>query len=482
MAGLSEQEKATIRADLKSAKYSDAEIESVVSDMDASAGGQAPPGEDLAYHSGPTAIKTLVPMLGAGVGGSLGRAALGRVLGRPIAAALGEWTGGSGAMVATGTPPGRAIKAGLLPALIGGGVEGGMNVGSRVLGQASGVPEEAVEGALSRGPIGAGRVTRFGHILRGQMAPAKGAEDALAGNILNRATTERAGTFVPQPAILPPMIRTPVNRLRQAFGAEPLEPPAEPLGSAMDRAMEAVRSVPGEIDTAPIRAKIGSLMRKPLKPVTRGALGRMEAAKLATPQEEAANAALQDAAGRLPAKFQSLEAMEDYLQRIREPISGTFGEQTPRLTIQDAKAIQASVRELRDQILGGPESEGAQAFAQASDRQKALTAVEKMLRDRGGALRETAGRKIARAGAGKGEESLRRIDALDPDLARQVEELALQRQWTGPRQALSLGRLAMRPGSKTFAVLSRPAGQVAAAATMYRQALDAQRADELSSP
>lgn len=489
MAGLSADEKAQIRADLKaSGKYTPEEIESTLGDLDAAQGGVVPPGEEMVRRPGPTMTRLLWPMLGAGTGGSLGRMALGGILKRPLAAAVGEWAGATGGSMVPesvggpGLPPLQAARAGLLPAIIGGGVEATANVGSRIMGQASGVPEEAVEGALSRGPIGAARVTRFGQILRGQMAPAKGAEDALAGRILNRAASERAGTFEPRPAVLPPMIRTPINRLRQAVGAEPLEPPAEPLASAMDRAMGEVRSVPGEIDTAPIRARIASLMRKPLKPVTRGALGRMEAAKLATPQEEAANAALQDAASRLPAKFPSLEAMEDYLQRIREPISGSFGEQTPRLTVQDAKAIQAAVREYRDQILGGPESEGAQAFAQASDRQRALAGVEKMLRDRGGALRETAGRRIARAGTGKGEESLRRIAAADPDLARQVEELGLQRQWTGPRQALSLGRLALRPGSKTLAVLSRPAGQAAAMATTYQQALAAQRANESPSP
>lgn len=427
--GLKDEEREQIRADLIAAKYDPDVIEQTINDLDAQAGAPGLPGEDLIARPGPTATKTLVPMLLAGAGGSISRKLLGEAITRPLAAGLGEAAGAyTGMRVPDPIGPGasheQAEKAALLAGGLGGTSEAGLNVlGARGLGRIAAVPDEAVEMALSKGPVGAAKITKWPF----RAAPPRAAEDVLA------------------------------QRLRGSMASEI---------PGMNQAEEAVARYPGKVEAQPIRTKLRSMMRKPI-----GRRGVMPG-RLPTEAEETANAALQDAIDRLPGQFPTMQAMEDYLRRVREPVADQFGVPVKRLTSQDVKELSGFVRQYRDTLLGGEKAPGPAGFSAAHKRLKAVEAIKEKFEEPGGEQSIGAESQIRRAETN--QELLRRIRTVDPKIADEIETLWAQREWTRPKSHMHLGRMMVRPLAKSSAVLARPVGQGTAMLTTLMQAMHAQ--------
>lgn len=426
MAGLSQQEKNTIRADLKaSGQFTDEQIEMTIGELDKSAGGgDIPEFERSVYDPGGQALKTLPPMLLGGVGGSVGRKFLAKYLTRPLAAGIGEMLGSTlGFKYGTGMPWREAAQAGTIAGGVGTVVEGGTNLLGRGLATLAGVGEEATERAFARGPIGSAKVTRFPKLFRGSPPPE--AEDLLVGKLREEWRKEVPG---------------------------------------MADAEAALKAHQGTIPAGPIKVKVAGLLREPV-----GEAGRYTA----TPAEDVANEALMDTLRRLPKRFKSLKEMHEYLKRIRQPIEEDFGRVPKSLAKRDIKTIQGTTRAYRDRILGGESSPGAQAFKKAEARLDALDDLADILTETEGGQKLSAEAKIR--SIMKNRELMRRVAAVNPELLEEMTDLAMQREWSKtPTGWHRLGVLA-RPAARLGAFGARPLGQGAAMMTSLLEALEAQK-------
>jgi len=154
--------------------------------------------------------------------------------------------------------------------------------------------------------------------------------------------------------------------------------------------------------------------------------------------EDAANAALDDLAGRLPQSM-SIEEFHNWIQRIRQPVKDAIGKEGGSLIAQDLKDIQNFARQHRDS-LAGPES--AAAFHATSEEIDAIKRFKNLLVDDKGNLRRSAPNTVARfKGNGVIEEVVRKYDkATGSNYAGLMDDLALNRQWS-PKQTGDAGAL-----------------------------------------
>lgn len=376
------------------------------------------------------------------LGGPLGRMAgaeFAPAIPGPVAAGTGMGVGNIAGELATGATPKQALKSGFYTALLGTGAEGTLNVAARTAGRAASLPEGAVSGTLDRNPIAAMRVSRFPEWAQGP--PPRSAAKGLATAMQERIAAEKPGGTIP---------------LR-----------------GMPEAEAAMAARPEEVDAGPIKQAIAARFRKPIGTPTPpsqrfgGQVPGTQPNRLAISGEDSANRALQDLLNRTPDKFRNVAELHDWIKRIRQPITAAFGQETPSLAKEDLKAIQAAAGDYRDSLLGGPESEGAKGFAQASERLGQLKRAGKILNDPSGGLRIGAEARVKSVLTN--QETMDRLRAIDPDLGKQIEDLAISRAWTRPQsRAFTLTRMGARPVAKTLAVLSRPAGQAFGLLGAYR--------------
>lgn len=361
-------------------------------------------------------------------GGMAGRAFLGPLLTRPVGAAVGEALGsGGGTLLGGGSPRDAAVNA-----AFGGGAglvgEAIPNMLARGTARLAHVPKPAVEPVMAAGPVKGAQLTRFPQWAVG--APPPEAEHGIASGLADSLQGELAG-----------------------------RPGSKPL-AGMREATEALQR-PGEVDSAPIRSKLESMLRQPI------------GGKMPTQGEEIANEAINDLLdNRLPEKFDSVAQMHEWLQRIRQPIEQNLGRPVTSLTGNDLKELQSFVRQYRDTLLGGPESPGAKGFAAATKRMDDIEKVLPMLVDKEGNLTPTAEKVVTRTG---NAETMKRLRAVDPATADAIERLATQRAWSNDTRIgvgrWMLERLLARPVAKTAAFVTRPTGHAAAATGAFLSAM-----------
>lgn len=154
--------------------------------------------------------------------------------------------------------------------------------------------------------------------------------------------------------------------------------------------------------------------------------------------EEAANKALEDAAGRLPQEM-SLEEFHNWIQRMRRPVRDQIGKEGGTLMAEDLKSIQNFAREYRDKIAG---PKAAEAFSASSKEIDAIKRFKSLLLDPKGNLRRSAPNTIARY---KGNDVIREVvkkydAAMKTNFDGLMDDLALNRQWS-PKQIGDAGAL-----------------------------------------
>lgn len=382
-----------------------------------------------AYPTPKDAAVTALTVGGAAAGGPIANVALRATLPKlaarvpgPIVSAAGQAIGSLPGYKASGMSWLDAIKSALETGMVGGSVEAGGNLAARAGANIANIDKSAVDEALKPiNPVTSAKLTRFPKWLIG--GPPENQADTLAGQLAANLKSEKAGNI--------PMV-------------------------GMEKAQLAMKAASGEIDAAPIKAKLQSMKRQPI------------GGKMPTAGEEIANEGIDDAIERLPDKFNNADQLHEYLQRIRQPIADTLGRPVKSLVANDAKELQAFIADYRDQKIG---LEGAKGFAEAHQRMNDIEKVLPSLVDEKGNLRPTAENMMKRTG---NAEIMRRLQAADPSTAEAVKRLAIQNQWS-KKTTNGVGwffyKKLARPVAKFSAVTARPAGIVSAATNAFLTAM-----------
>jgi hypothetical protein len=307
----------------------------------------------------------------------------------------------------------------LIPAALAeGGIVGAADLGLQGL-RKLGEPEYQID-PMESAQVGGGAALGSG-IVRGVLGGLMG----LAGN--------RAG--IPKEAITEVAERAPMGG-KKAYNMIKARPRGEEFALAkkagaaantaraptLPAAKAALTAKPVQVDMQDVFDHIQSLRRS-------GAVNKAE---------DAANAALDDLAGRLPQSMK-IEEFHNWIQRIRQPVKDAIGKEGGSLIAQDLKDIQNFARKHRD-TLAGPES--AAAFHATSEEIDAIKRFKNLLVDDKGNLRRSAPNTVARfKGNGVIEEVVRKYDeATGSNYAGLMDDLALNRQWS-PKQTGDAGAL-----------------------------------------
>ena len=209
---------------------------------------------------------------------------------------------------------------------------------------------------------------------------------------------------------------------------------------SLPEATAGVKAASQDVDTQPIFDHIMSKYRA--NPVNKA--------------EEAANAALEDLAGRLPQKMKMTE-LQDYLQRIRRPVKDALGKEGGSLIASETKDIQSFVRQHRDAALNAAgQGKAVEAFAASSKEIETIKKFKKMLLDNKGNLKDSAEGIIRRIPSNK--VILKKVEAYDKvagtQFAKDAKDLALKEMWN-PKDFHTAGSLAAIVSQNTNAIRAR---------------------------
>jgi hypothetical protein len=333
---------------------------------------------------------------------------------RAVATTAGGMVGGvPGSMIGAGAGElltGRGPKQAVESALLTGAFGKLTNLGIRGLGYLGGVKQRAITPVLRAGPK---------RTIRAISKPAGTAEETAALSALEatRKFTKPGGEF---PA------------MRQAEAAL----------KTLDEKMAAAHA-------------------KPARRILVDKIDEMIAARTpaANPEEQAANAQLERFKKFVP-ELKDATGLNDWLRRIRGPIKAQLGKPGAPLHANDIKEMQAFTRAYRDTLLGGPQSEGAQAFAKSSRQIQAAKDLQKIIADPRGNLKpgaEAAWRRVISDKNHVTRRAMENFDALTGSkITQEAEALAMRRLWN-PEDAgnavfiLSMIARAVRETSRVIA-------------------------------
>lgn len=379
------------------------------------------------------AVKAMVPMLGAGLGGvgarALGQAVIPRAMAYvgPLVAGAGEAAGAFGGNLAIGQKP----KDAAVNALIAGGIGAGTELGAQEVG---------------RGFSRAGRVTP------------RTMNETLGQGGFQRARTTLAGVGENE---LIGEARTAASKATKArIETSPGRVAAKAKISAFDTA-----NPDSPIDFAPIKNKILSMVDKRAT-----STGRI-----------AVNNQLESIAERIPERG-SMDDLDFFIREHTEPVKGQVKNLEASLPANVQKSIVSFSRGYRNQLL--PEAKAD--FASASRYLKSTKMLRSMLVDKEGNLKrgvENVWRQIPRNKVIL--EAFQNFDQVHgTNFADRALDLARRANWSPGDAASALGMVdasvgwlgrAVNTGTrgigKAFITGAIPAGRSAAGLAAFHQAM-----------
>lgn len=410
------------------------------------------PGSDLQMRPGETAVKALVPMLGAGLGGVGARVVAGKLIPEaaqavgPLISGAGQFLGTFAGNKAIGMPTGQAVQNASMAGGAGTAIEGLGNIMTRAGGWVGSVPRATVNETLSS-------PARAWELARPFAQQAPDAEFNLAKDMRARLQTKE-----PPPGVASLGKKTTARvraegALRRFDNANPAKP------TAAEAAIGEPASSTGAIDTGQIRSRI---------------LGMIKPNSLEEGQQTV-NDYLRRKASALPDKMSAAD-LDTFILEHKKPIQQTFGQEQVSLPQGVKRNIVGAAIATRNQAV--PEARAD--FAKASAQLGSMRAMANKLLTRTGEVRPTAEstfKNILKNQQTREMFSTYEKQTGNDGVLLDADNLAMKRQWSREDfgHAGYLWYLAERvfgrPAGKVAAILAQPAGHTAAATTAFMAAM-----------